>query len=46
LGTALNPDTYDYAGVVLFNNHAGQLWQRFTTRLRRALVHVRLGSGR
>ncbi|MGW4273885.1 replication initiator protein RepSA [Streptomyces seoulensis] len=38
LGTALAPDSYDYAGAVLFNNHAGQLWQRFTTRLRRELA--------
>ncbi|MFI8190384.1 replication initiator protein RepSA [Streptomyces sp. NPDC085946] len=38
LGTALNPDTYDYAGAVLFNNHAGQLWQRFTNRLRREIA--------
>ncbi|MEU1262751.1 replication initiator protein RepSA [Streptomyces cellulosae] len=38
LGTALDPDTYDYAGAVLFNNHAGQLWQRFTTRLRREIA--------
>ncbi|MFJ3022517.1 replication initiator protein RepSA [Streptomyces tendae] len=38
LGTALDPATYDYAGAVLFNNHAGQLWQRFTTRLRRELA--------
>ncbi|WP_411092186.1 replication initiator protein RepSA [Streptomyces sp. 049-1] len=38
LGTALAPTTYDYAGAVLFNNHAGQLWQRFTTRLRRELA--------
>ncbi|MET4640998.1 hypothetical protein ABID95_000698 [Streptomyces atratus] len=38
LGTALDPTTYDYAGTVLFNNHAGQLWQRFTTRLRRELA--------
>ncbi|MEU0477275.1 replication initiator protein RepSA [Streptomyces olivaceus] len=38
LGTALDPTTYDYAGAVLFNNHAGQLWQRFTTRLRRELA--------
>ncbi|WP_406253569.1 replication initiation protein [Streptomyces atratus] len=37
LGTALDPATYDYAGAVLFNNHAGQLWQRFATRLRREL---------
>ncbi|MCC5032917.1 replication initiation protein [Streptomyces sp. WAC 00631] len=38
LGAALDPETYDYAGTVLFNNHAGQLWQRFTTRLRRELA--------
>ncbi|MCW5250087.1 replication initiator protein RepSA [Streptomyces sp. SHP 1-2] len=38
LGTALDPATYDYAGAVLFNNHAGPLWQRFTTRLRRELA--------
>ncbi|WP_345962931.1 replication initiator protein RepSA [Streptomyces sp. BRB040] len=38
LGTSLDPTTYDYAGAVLFNNHAGQLWQRFTTRLRRELA--------
>ncbi|MFF8859490.1 replication initiator protein RepSA [Streptomyces althioticus] len=45
LGTALDPDTYDYAGAVLFNNHAGQLWQRFTTRLRRELA-ARAGLSR
>ncbi|MFF0743010.1 replication initiator protein RepSA [Streptomyces sp. NPDC004111] len=38
LGTALDPATYDYAGAVLFNNHAGELWQRFTNRLRRELA--------
>ncbi|MFF4405874.1 replication initiator protein RepSA [Streptomyces sp. NPDC001404] len=38
LGTALAPDTYDYAGAVLFNNHAGELWQRFTNRLRREIA--------
>ncbi|MFC7843693.1 replication initiator protein RepSA [Streptomyces sp. NPDC057382] len=38
LGTALDPETYDYAGTVLFNNHAGQLWQRFTNRLRREVA--------
>ncbi|MEU0084753.1 replication initiator protein RepSA [Streptomyces sp. NPDC006274] len=38
LGTAIDPATYDYAGTVLFNNHAGQLWQRFTTRLRREIA--------
>ncbi|MFE0330107.1 replication initiator protein RepSA [Streptomyces sp. NPDC058960] len=38
LGTALDPEMYDYGGAVLFNNHAGQLWQRFTTRLRREIA--------
>ncbi|MFI1289171.1 replication initiator protein RepSA [Streptomyces sp. NPDC020792] len=38
LGTALDPRRYDYAGAVLFNNHAGQLWQRFTNRLRREIA--------
>lgn len=38
LGTALDPAAYDYAAAVLFNNYAGQLWQRFTTRLRREIA--------
>ncbi|MGW0601535.1 replication initiator protein RepSA [Streptomyces sp. NPDC002776] len=38
LGTPLDPDRYDYAGAVLFNNHAGELWQRFTNRLRREIA--------
>ena len=38
LGTAIDLATYDYAGAVLFNNHAGQLWQRFTNRLRREIA--------
>ena len=38
LGTALDPDTYDYAGAVLWQAHAGQLWARFTIALRRALA--------
>ncbi|MFE9121705.1 replication initiator protein RepSA [Streptomyces sp. NPDC007172] len=38
LGTALDPTTYDYAAAVLFNNHAGGPWMRFTTRLRRELA--------
>ncbi|MGW2447046.1 replication initiator [Streptomyces sp. NPDC001675] len=42
LGTPLNPATYDYAGAVRFNAHAGALWARFTTYLRRELA-VRLG---
>ncbi|SCE13033.1 hypothetical protein GA0115245_146713 [Streptomyces sp. di188] len=42
LGTPLDPATYDYAGAVLFNAHAGALWARFTTYLRRELA-ARLG---
>ncbi|WP_367324035.1 replication initiator protein RepSA [Streptomyces sp. HUAS ZL42] len=38
LGTALDPATYDYAGAVLFNNHAGELWMRFANRLRREIA--------
>ncbi|MFE5075386.1 replication initiator protein RepSA [Streptomyces halstedii] len=38
LGTALDPETYDYAGSVLFNNHVGDLWMRFATRLRREIA--------
>ncbi|MFF9769962.1 replication initiator protein RepSA [Streptomyces sp. NPDC014636] len=45
LGTAIKPERYDYAGTVLFNNHAGQLWQRFTTRLRREIA-ARAGLSR
>ncbi|MFF3872060.1 replication initiator protein RepSA [Streptomyces sp. NPDC001978] len=38
LGTALDPATYDYAGAVLFNNHAGELWVRLVNRLRREIA--------
>ncbi|MFD5108791.1 replication initiator protein RepSA [Streptomyces cinereoruber] len=38
LGTPLDPDAYDYAAAVLFNNHAGQLWDRFAKRLRREIA--------
>jgi hypothetical protein len=38
LGTAVDPERYDYAGAVLWNNHAGQLWQRFTIYLRREIA--------
>ncbi|MER6915246.1 replication initiator protein RepSA [Streptomyces sp. NPDC000594] len=38
LGTALDPDRYDYEGAVLWNNHAGDLWRRFTIYLRRELA--------
>ncbi|MFD7732237.1 replication initiator [Kitasatospora phosalacinea] len=40
LGTPLDRATYDYAGAVLFNAHAGALWARFTTYLRRAVAHA------
>ncbi|AUG78659.1 Putative replication initiation protein [Kitasatospora sp. MMS16-BH015] len=40
LGTPLDPTTYDYAGAVLFNAHAGALWARFTTYLRRAVARA------
>ena len=38
IGTALDPDTYDYEGAVLWQAHAGALWARFTIALRRALA--------
>lgn len=38
LSTALDPTTYDDAAAVLSNNHAGDLWMRFTTRLRREIA--------
>ena len=37
-GTALDPDTYDYVGAVLWQAHAGALWDRFTRHLRRRLA--------
>ncbi|MDI3408855.1 replication initiator [Streptomyces cavernicola] len=40
LGTPLHPSRYDYTGSVLFNAHAGQLWGRFTTYLRRYLARL------
>jgi hypothetical protein len=38
IGTPVDPDSYDYAGAVLWNAHAGELWHRFTIRLRRELA--------
>ncbi|WP_370069522.1 replication initiator protein RepSA [Streptacidiphilus sp. MAP5-3] len=38
LGTALDPDTYDYATAVLWNNYAGELWNRFTQYLVREIA--------
>ncbi|MBY8880750.1 replication initiator protein RepSA [Actinacidiphila acidipaludis] len=38
LGTPLDPETYDYAGAVLWNNHASDLWRYVTIYLRRELA--------
>jgi hypothetical protein len=38
LGAPLDPRHYDYDGAVLWNAHAGELWHRFTVRLRRELA--------
>ncbi|WP_435253465.1 replication initiator protein RepSA [Streptomyces tendae] len=38
LGTPLDPDAYDYAGAVLWNNHASDLWRYFTIYLRREIA--------
>ncbi|MYW63894.1 replication initiation protein [Streptomyces sp. SID8379] len=38
LGTPLDPDSYDYAGAVLWNNHASELWRFFTIYLRREIA--------
>jgi hypothetical protein len=40
IGTPLAPESYDYAGHVLFNALAGKLWSRFTIDLRRQFAHV------
>ncbi|MER5476260.1 replication initiator protein RepSA [Streptomyces sp. NPDC002734] len=40
LGTALDPGRYDYASAVLWNNHAGDLWRRFTIYLRREVARL------
>lgn len=38
LGEPLCPRCYDYAGAVLWQAHAGQLWHRFALELRRELA--------
>ncbi|NUP17287.1 MAG: replication initiation protein [Streptomyces sp.] len=38
LGTPLDPEAYDYAGAVLWNNHASELWRYFTIYLRREIA--------
>ncbi|MDX3576468.1 replication initiator protein RepSA [Streptomyces sp. FL07-04A] len=40
LGTPLDPDAYDYAGAVLWNNHASDLWRYFTIYLRREIARL------
>jgi hypothetical protein len=44
IATPIDPDSYDYTGAVLWQAHAGALWARFTTTLRRALAAA-LGVG-
>jgi len=42
VGQPLCPDCYDYAGHVLFNWNAPELWRRFTIALRRTVTaHLR-----
>ncbi|MFY1678072.1 replication initiator [Streptomyces sp. WMMC905] len=38
LGTPLDPESYDYEAAVLWNAHAGALWQRFSIYLRREVA--------
>jgi hypothetical protein len=38
VGTALDYDTHDYVGAVLWQAHSGKLWNRFAIRLRRVLA--------
>ncbi|MFJ9590302.1 replication initiator [Streptomyces acidicola] len=38
LGRPLCPDCYDYVAHVLWHAHAGRLWDRFTTAVRRHLA--------
>ncbi|MGY1578514.1 replication initiator [Streptomyces sp. MN13] len=38
LGTPLDPESYDYEGAVLWNNHASDLWRYFTIYLRREIA--------
>ncbi|MDT0351717.1 replication initiator [Pseudonocardia charpentierae] len=44
IATPVDPDSYDYDGAVLWQAHAGALWARFTTTVRRALAAA-LGIG-
>ncbi|MFJ8626605.1 replication initiator protein RepSA [Kitasatospora sp. NPDC093550] len=40
LGTPLAPETYDYGHAVLWNNHAPDLWRRFTIYLFRVMAKM------
>jgi hypothetical protein len=40
LGTPVEPETYDYAGSVLWQAHAGELWRRFTIAVGRKLARA------
>ncbi len=40
LGTPVDPETYDYAGSVLWQAHAGELWRRFTIAVGRKLARA------
>jgi hypothetical protein len=40
LGQALDLNNYDYAGAVLWNNRAGELWHMFMVYLRRNLAEM------
>ncbi|OLL74906.1 replication initiation protein [Pseudonocardia sp. Ae168_Ps1] len=40
IGTAADADAHDYVGAILWQAHAGKLWNRFTIRLRRLLAGV------
>jgi hypothetical protein len=40
IGAPVDPDSYDYIGSVLWQAHAGALWSRFTTQLRRELARA------
>ena len=38
IGQPLDPESYDYTGHVLWQAHAGELWNRFTNHVRRHLA--------
>mgnify|MGYP001310675939 CR=1 FL=1 len=40
LGQPIDPHAYDYVGAVLWQAHAGKLWDRFMTYLRRELARL------